>query len=91
MVYFAWKYRERKGHKAEPTGHNLPLEIAWTVAPIFILVFLFHKGFQGYMDMTVAPRERDGDPRQRQAVGLGVRVPERRQQTTSCTCRCTSR
>jgi cytochrome c oxidase subunit 2 len=55
MVYFAWKYRARKGHEAEPTGHNLPLELAWTVAPIFILVFLFHKGFQGYMDMTVAP------------------------------------
>jgi cytochrome c oxidase subunit 2 len=55
MVYFAWKYRARKGHNAEPTGHNLPLELAWTVAPIFILVFLFHKGFQGYMDMTVAP------------------------------------
>ena len=55
MVYFAWKYRERKGHKAEPTGHNLPLELAWTVAPIFILVFLFHKGFEGYMDMTVPP------------------------------------
>ena len=55
MLYWAIKYRERQGHKAEPTGHNMPLEIAWTVAPIFILVFLFHKGFQGYMDMTVAP------------------------------------
>jgi cytochrome c oxidase subunit 2 len=55
MLYFAWKYRERKGHKAEPTGHNLPLEIGWTVAPIFILIFLFHKGFAGYVDMMVAP------------------------------------
>jgi cytochrome c oxidase subunit 2 len=55
MVYFAWKYRERKGHKAEPTGHNLTLELAWTIAPIFILVFLFHKGFEGYMDMTLPP------------------------------------
>jgi len=55
MIYWAWKYRERKGHKAEPTGHNVPLEIAWTVAPIFILIFLFHKGFEGYIDMMVAP------------------------------------
>ncbi len=55
MIYWAIKYRERKGHKAEPTGHNLPLEIAWTIAPIFILVFLFHKGFQGYMDMDIPP------------------------------------
>ena len=55
MIYWAWKYRERKGHKAEPTGHNVPLEIAWTVAPIFILIFLFHKGFEGYIDQMVAP------------------------------------
>lgn len=55
MIWFAIKYRERKGHKAVPTGHNLPLEIAWTVAPVFILVFMFHKGFEGYMDMTVPP------------------------------------
>jgi cytochrome c oxidase subunit 2 len=55
MIYWAIKYRERKGHKAEPTGHNLPLEIAWTIAPIFILMFMFHKGFRGYMDMDLAP------------------------------------
>ena len=55
MVYWAIKYRERPGHKAEPTGHNVPLEIAWTVAPLFILAFLFHKGFQGYMDFDIAP------------------------------------
>jgi cytochrome c oxidase subunit 2 len=57
MVYWAWKYRERPGHKAEPTGHNMTLEIAWTVAPLFVLVFIFHKGFQGYIDMSVAPAD----------------------------------
>ncbi len=56
MLYWAIKYRERKGHKAEPTGHNLPLEIAWTIAPLFILAFLFHKrGSSGYMDLAIAP------------------------------------
>jgi cytochrome c oxidase subunit 2 len=55
MIYWAIRYRERKGHKAEPTGHNVALEVAWTIAPVFILIFLFHKGFEGYMDMTVAP------------------------------------
>jgi cytochrome c oxidase subunit 2 len=55
MLYWAIKYREREGRKAQPTGHNLPLEVAWTVAPIFILVFLFHKGFQGYLDLDIAP------------------------------------
>jgi cytochrome c oxidase subunit 2 len=55
MVYFAWKYRKRPGHKAEPTGHNLPLEIGWTIAPLFILVALFHWGFKGYMDLSIPP------------------------------------
>jgi cytochrome c oxidase subunit 2 len=55
MVYWAIKYRERAGHKAEPTGHNLLLEVSWTIAPIFVLVFLFHKGFEGYIDMAIAP------------------------------------
>jgi cytochrome c oxidase subunit 2 len=55
MIWWAIKYRERPGHKPTPTGHNMPLEIAWTVAPLFILAFLFHKGFVGYMDMGIAP------------------------------------
>jgi cytochrome c oxidase subunit 2 len=57
MVYWAWKYRERPGHKATPTGHNMTLEIAWTVAPVFLLVFMFHKGFEGYINMSVAPAD----------------------------------
>lgn len=56
-VYFSWIYRRRPGHKAEPTGHNTPLEVGWTVAPVFVLVFLFHAGFKGYMDMSVAPAD----------------------------------
>jgi cytochrome c oxidase subunit 2 len=55
MIVFSYVYRKRKGHKPVPTGHNLPLEIAWTVAPIIILVLLFHWGFKGYMDLAVAP------------------------------------
>ncbi len=55
MVFFAWKYRERPGHKAEPTGHNMTLEIGWTIAPVFVLVFMFHKGFEGYLNLSVAP------------------------------------
>jgi cytochrome c oxidase subunit 2 len=55
MIYWAIKYRERAGHKAEPTGHNMVLEIGWTVAPLFILVFLFQKGYAGYLNLAVAP------------------------------------
>jgi len=58
------------GHKAETDGaQHLPLEIGWTVAPIFVLVFLFHKGFQGYNGHDRPPRECHGDQGQRQTVG----------------------
>src|SRR4051794_30574783 len=56
-AYFSWKYKRRPGVKAEPTGHNTALEIGWTVAPIFVLIFLFHAGFKGYLDMAVAPAD----------------------------------
>jgi cytochrome c oxidase subunit 2 len=55
MVYWSIKYRERPGHRAVPTGHNMPVEIAWTVAPLFVLIFIFYKGFQGYLDAAIAP------------------------------------
>ncbi len=54
-LYFVWKYQRKPGVQAEPTGHNLPLEVGWTVAPVIFLVLLFHWGFQGYVQMTVPP------------------------------------
>jgi cytochrome c oxidase subunit 2 len=54
-LYFVWKYQRKPGVKAEPTGHNLPLEVGWTVAPVFFLALLFHWGFRGYTDLTVSP------------------------------------
>jgi cytochrome c oxidase subunit 2 len=54
-LYFVWKYDRSKHPVSEPTGHNLPLEVGWTVAPLFFLVLLFHWGFKGYTDLTVAP------------------------------------
>lgn len=55
VLYFVWKYQRKPGVKSEPTGHNLPLEVGWTIAPLFVLVLLFHWGFSGYVDLTVAP------------------------------------
>lgn len=55
LVYFAYRYRRRPGVKPVPTGHNMILEIGWTVAPVFILVLMFHWGFKGYMAMAISP------------------------------------
>jgi len=56
-IYFVWKYRRQPGVKSEPTGHNTALEAGWTIAPLFLLVLLFHWGFKGYMEITVAPAD----------------------------------
>ena len=55
MLYFMYKYRRRPGRKAKAPGHATALEIAWTVAPLFLLVYLFHMGFQTYIHGSVAP------------------------------------
>lgn len=57
MLYFVVKYKRVPGVKAEPTGHNNLLEIGWTVAPAFLLVVLFHRGFQGYINSLVSPAD----------------------------------
>ena len=55
MCFYVWKYRRRPGVKAQPTGHNNVLEVAWTVAPVFLLVYLFVQGWQGYLFGAIAP------------------------------------
>ena len=55
MVAYVIKYRRKPGVKAQPTGHNNVLEVAWTVAPVFLLVYLFHAGWQGYVFGAVSP------------------------------------
>lgn len=55
-IYFSMKYRRRPGHSSKPPGHATALEIAWTVAPLFLLVWLFHAGFTTYLHGTVAPQ-----------------------------------
>ena len=54
-VYLVVKYQRKPGVKAEPTGHNLVMELAWTVAPVILLVLLFHWGFAGYVSLTSPP------------------------------------
>ena len=57
VVYLTWRYRMRKGHKAEESAsHNDLLEIVWTVIPSVLCVFLFVWGWQGFLDLNTPPR-----------------------------------
>lgn len=59
IVYFGWKYR-RKGKRDVMTSgpdQNHALEIAWTVIPTIIVLFLFYFGFSTYLKMTIVPKD----------------------------------
>lgn len=58
VVYLAWRYRHRPGHRAEPSkAHDNVLEVTWTIIPSIICVFIFIGGWKGYLNMTTAPHE----------------------------------
>jgi cytochrome c oxidase subunit 2 len=53
---FVLRYRRRAGQKLEPsTSHNTPLELAWTLIPLALVIVVFVWGFRGYMTLAVAP------------------------------------
>jgi cytochrome c oxidase subunit 2 len=56
MIVLVIKYRRRPGQIAPRSpAHNTPLEIAWTIIPTIFLVYMFFKGFWGYIGNLVAP------------------------------------
>ena len=58
VIYFTWRYRHRKGHKAEPSpSHHDVLEITWTIIPTIIVVFLFYYGWRGYIRVVTPPQK----------------------------------
>ncbi len=58
MVYFAWKYRRRPGYEGSTEAwHNNLLEVAWTVVPTLIVVWIFVRGTEGYLDMMRPPAD----------------------------------
>lgn len=58
MFWFTFKYRKRAGKTPERSaGHNTMLELAWSVIPTILLVWMFFKGFWGFVDALIAPSE----------------------------------
>lgn len=57
MAYFVVSYRKRPGApKVKQISHNTPLEVAWSVIPLLLVVVIFMWGFRGFMEMRVIPR-----------------------------------
>lgn len=56
MVYFVFRYGRRKGRIAPvSSAHNTPLEVAWTLVPTAMVIYIFWLGFDGYMKKVVSP------------------------------------
>lgn len=56
LVYFSIRYAKTKGTPAESqVSHNTPLEIAWSILPSFLLVWIFVQGALGYIDQQGVP------------------------------------
>ncbi|MEM9883644.1 MAG: cytochrome c oxidase subunit II [Planctomycetota bacterium] len=57
MVVFCIKFRQKdKAEVGHGATHSTPLEIAWTLPPLLIVLVIFAVGFTGYLDMSTPPR-----------------------------------
>ena len=57
MVLFAIKFRQKdKNEVAKGITHSTPIEIAWTLPPVLIVLIIFAVGFTGYLDMSTPPK-----------------------------------
>lgn len=59
MGWFTFKYR--RGNQATnyqvSAAHNTPLELAWSIIPLLVMVPIFYFGFKGYIDKLASPAD----------------------------------
>ena len=48
LFYYAYKYRTRKGHKAQYISHNNTIELVWTGIPAIVMTFLVVGGLDAW-------------------------------------------
>ncbi|MBY0313061.1 MAG: cytochrome c oxidase subunit II [Phycisphaerales bacterium] len=59
IFYFIAKYHRGKQSENYQVSvqHNTPLELAWSIIPLIIMVPIFYYGFTGYLDKLSAPAD----------------------------------
>ena len=57
ILWFSWKYRRTETHQkaSDQIIHNTSIEIAWTVIPLLLVMFVFAWGFRDYLRVTIPP------------------------------------
>ena len=58
LAYVMWRFNEKRNPTPSKTTHNTLLEVAWTVIPVIILVFIAVPSFRLLtMELTVPPAD----------------------------------
>jgi cytochrome c oxidase subunit 2 len=57
LIFFAARYRRRPGIKAVPNEGSLVLELAWSIAPMFVFVAMFLFGAVVYFQERTPPKD----------------------------------
>ena len=57
MLYFVFRYNNKKSKVAIQNEGNTRLEIIWTVVPILLSLAMFYYGWAGWKPMTKAPKD----------------------------------
>ncbi len=55
MIYFVWRYHEKRHPKAADIRGHVGLEIVWTVVPLLIVLPMFYYGWESYMGLRNVP------------------------------------
>lgn len=61
LVYFAIKYRLKPNHHSgfshDAPTHNTPLELTWSIVPLFLVGVMFWLGMDGYLRLNESPED----------------------------------
>ena len=57
MIYILIRYNQKRHPKAVQIKENTPLEIAWTIIPLIVVMVMFYYGFVAFSPMTNAPKD----------------------------------
>jgi cytochrome c oxidase subunit 2 len=69
LFYYAFKYRERAGSKAQFISHNNTLEVVWTIIPAVVMAFLVIGGLDVWNEVMSDVDPNDPDVLEIEATG----------------------
>src|SRR5690242_17309971 len=57
VIYFAARYRHRKGVLADQIEGSIPLEVTWTIIPLGVFLVIFAWSAVVYFQLRTPPRD----------------------------------